>query len=143
VIEVSVTIQADITKVWELFVDLSRWRRWNSVVTILSGGREGKIAEGARFTCLIRRLAFLLPLKPLAEEVVPRRKIILSGRRFGIGARHEFLFDGDEASATVTSRETFSGMMTAFPVWTLPAMRIRKLTGAMLRDLKRAAEIEP
>jgi hypothetical protein len=142
VIEESVTIDAGITTVWELFIDLSRWQEWNRVVTVLSAGPTGKIAEGARYTFLIPGLAFLLPLHPLAETVVPGRIIVLSGQRVGIRARHEFRIEGGEATTTVSSRETFSGVMTVLPLWPLVEMRIRTLTGALLRDLKRAAEAD-
>jgi hypothetical protein len=140
VIEESVTINAGIKKVWEMFIDLSCWREWNTVVTVVSSGGKGKIAEGTSFTCMILPLAFLLPLEPLAEEVVPCKKIILSGHRFGIRARHEFLFEGNEAKTTVTSRETFTGIPSVLPIWIFIEMRAKKLTGDMLRDMKIAAE---
>jgi hypothetical protein len=75
VIEESVTINAGIKKVWEMFTDLSCWHKWNTVVTVLSSGEKGKIAEGTSFTCLILPLAFLVPLEALAEEVVPCKKL--------------------------------------------------------------------
>jgi hypothetical protein len=140
-IEEFVTINTGIKKVWEKFADLSCWHKWNTIVTIVSSGEKGKIAEGTSFTCLILPLAFLVPLKPLAEEVVPCKKIVLSGQRFGIRARHEFLFEGSEDETTVTSREIFAGMPVVLPTWLFLEMRIKKLTGDMLHDLKMAAEI--
>jgi hypothetical protein len=140
VIEESVTINAGIRKVWGMFIDLSCWHEWNTVMTVLSSGEKGKIAEGTSFTCLILPLAFLVPLEPFAEEVVPCKRIILSGHRFGIGARHEFLFEGNEAETTLTSRETFTGIPSLLPTWIFFEMRMKKLTGDMLRDLKIAAE---
>jgi hypothetical protein len=141
VIEEFVTINAGIKKVWELFADLSCWHKWNTIVTIVSSGEKGTIAEGTSFTCLILPLVFLVPLKPLVEEVVPCKKIVLSGHRFGIRARHEFLFEGSGGETIVTSRETFAGMPVVLPTWIFLEMRIKKLTGDMLHDLKMAAEI--
>jgi hypothetical protein len=141
VIEESVTINAGIEKVWEMFIDLSCWHKWNTVVTVVSSGEKGKIAEGTSFTCLILPLAFVVPLEPLAEEVVPFKRIILSGQMFGVRARHEYLFEGNEAKTTVTSRETFTGIPSVLPTWIFFEMRMKKLTGDMLRDLKTAAEI--
>ncbi len=139
-IEVSDRIDAGIGTVWELFVDLSRWREWNSVVMVLSGGEEGKIEEGKGFTLFFPPPVLPLPLKPIAEEVVPRKKIVLSGWRFGVRARHVFLFEGDDTKTAVTSRETFTGLPALLPAWILVEMRLKRLTADMLRDLKRAAE---
>ncbi|MEJ2685189.1 MAG: SRPBCC family protein [Candidatus Sulfobium sp.] len=142
-IEVTVTINAGISKVWEMFVDLSRWREWNTVLTIVSPGEEGKIAEGKSFAFLMRPLAFVGHLEPMAEEVLPFKRIVLTGHRFGIRARHEFFFEGNEAGTTVRSRETFTGITPALPGWSFLQWRLKKLTGYMLRDLKIAAESSP
>jgi hypothetical protein len=139
-VETSVTINAGIQKVWALFTDLSSWNAWNTVVTVLSLGETGRITKGAGYTCRIPLLAFLLPLEPFAEEVVPCEKIVLTGQSLGIGARHEFLFAENDGKTTVTSRETFTGIPSVLPIWILVEMRMRKLTDRMLHDLKRAAE---
>jgi hypothetical protein len=140
VIEETVTINAGIKKVWELFIDLSCWHAWNRTLTIVSSGEKGRIAEGRHFRCLMRPLAFVVSLDPLAEEVFPFKRIILSGHRFGIRARHEFLFEETEAKTTVISRETFRGILPSLPGWVFLQWRIRRLTAHMLRDLKTAAE---
>lgn len=140
VIEIVVTINAGISTVWEIFVDLSRWREWNTVQTIVSSGEDGRIAEGKSITFLIRSLAFAGRLEALAEEVQPFRRVILTGHRFGINARHEFLFEENEAGTTVSSRETFTGISPCLPGWIFVQRRLKKLTGYMLSDLKIAAE---
>ena len=142
-IEVTVTIDASINKVWELFVDLSRWREWNSVLAALSSGAGERIMQGKSFTFLIRSLAFVGPLKPLAEEVLPLKRIILTGSRFGIRARHEFSFEGNEAHTALVSRETFTGITPALPGWRFTQWGLKELTRHMLRDLKTAAENLP
>jgi hypothetical protein len=140
VIEETVAIDADVRRVWELFIDLSYWHAWNTILSAVTSGEGERITEGRRFTCLMRPLAFVVSLEPLAEEVLPFRHIILSGRRFGIRAKHEFLFEGNEAGTIVTSRETFTGILPALPGWVFLRWRIRRLTAQMLRDLKTAAE---
>lgn len=141
-IEVVVTIDAGIDKVWEMFVDLSRWHDWNTVLAIVSAGRGENISEGNSFTFVMRAFAFAGHLEPMAEEVLPFKRIILTGHRFGIRARHVFLFEGNETRTTVTSRETFSGITTVLPGWGLVQWRLKMLTGYMLRDLKNAAEAQ-
>jgi hypothetical protein len=139
-IEESVTINADIKKVWRMFTDLPCWHEWNKVLTVVSSGEKGEIAKGTSFTFLMRPFAFVVQLEPLAEEVVPCKRIILTGHRFGIRARHDFFFEGNEAKTTVTSRETFTGIPCLLPTWIFVEKRMKKLTGDMLRDLKNAAE---
>jgi hypothetical protein len=43
----------------------------------------------------------------------------------------------------VTSRETFTGILSVLPTWIFLEMRMKKLTGDMLRDLKISAETWP
>jgi hypothetical protein len=140
VIEESVTISASIGKVWEMFIDLSCWSGWNTVLTVVSPGEKEPIAEGKSFVCLMRPFVFGVYLKPLAIEVLTLRKVVLSGTRFGIRARHEFLFDGNEEKTTVTSKETFAGIPQALPGWIFLQRKIKQLTRSMLHDLKNAAE---
>lgn len=139
-IEESVTINASIEKVWKMFTDLSCWRGWNTVLTVVSTAEKGPIAQGKSFTCLMRPLAFAVVLEPLTMEVLAGRKIVLSGEKFGIRAIHEFLFDGNEAKTVLTSRETFTGTPLAMPGWTFLQRRLKQLTCVMLSDLKNAAE---
>jgi hypothetical protein len=140
VIEESVRINANIERVWEIFIDLSRWRGWNTALNVVSSIENGPIAEGKSFTCVMRPLVFAVHLKPLAIEVLPCKKVVLSGNKFGIRARHEFLFNGNKEKTTVTSRETFTGIPPALPGWIFVQRKIKKLTRSMLQDLKNAAE---
>jgi hypothetical protein len=141
VIEETITIDAGTRTVWELFVDLSRWSLWNRTLTNVSSGEARRIEQGKPFTCLMRPLVCQVRLEPLAEEVLPSRRIILTGHRFGIRARHEFLFEGNETQTKVTSRETFRGILPGLPGWFFLRRRLEKLTVCMLRDLKAAAEM--
>jgi hypothetical protein len=139
-IEESITINASIKKVWGMFIDLTCWREWNTVLTVVPPFEQGPIAEGESFTCVIRPLAFAVYLRPLASEVLPCKRVVLSGNKFGIRARHEFLFDGNEEHASVSSRETFTGVPPVLPGWVFVQRKIQKLTRTMLQDLKNAAE---
>lgn len=140
VIEESVRINANIERVWEIFIDLSRWRGWNTVLSVVSPIENGLITEGKSFTCVMRPLVFAVYLEPLAIEVLPCKKVVLSGNKFGIRARHEFLFNGNEEKTTVTSRETFTGIPPALPGWIFVQWKIKNLTRSMLQDLKHVAE---
>lgn len=139
-IEETITINSSIKEVWEMFINLSCWHRWNTVMTVVSPA--GRIAEGKRFTFLMNPFV-TLRLSPVAEEVLYCARLTLSGHKFGLRARHEFFFEEREGKTVVTSRESFTGIMPSLPGWFLLRRRIKMLTGHMLRDLKIAAESEP
>jgi hypothetical protein len=139
VIEESILIHAPIEKVWETFTDFACYKDWNTVMEDLSSEEPGMRA-GITFRCALRPFAFPVSIEPFIAEYIPLRKIVLTGSKFGISARHEYLFDESEKGITVTSREFFGGIMF-FALWfAFPAWRIRELTQALLRDLKKATE---
>jgi hypothetical protein len=139
VIEESILILAPPEKVWQTFSDLSRWEDWNTVLKDVSAA-DSRIERGGRFRCSIR--PFFLPVRfePVIEEVVPREKVVWTGSRYGITARHEFLFARQEKGVLLVSRETFSGITVESAPVLFPVQRIRELTRLLLKDLKEAAE---
>ncbi len=139
VIEETVVIHAGIEEVWKTFVDLSCWKDWNTVLEDVRPS-TGKIAEGRHLRCCMRPFAFPLHFDPVVSEVVRPERVVWSGRKYGIRARHEFIFKENNGDTTVTSRETFQGLPVIFSGLFFPAGRIRELTVLMLRDLKKAAE---
>ena len=67
-------------------------------------------------------------------------RVVWSGSKYGIFARHEFIFEKIENSVRVASRETFKGMTVENMRLIFPAWRIRELTKSLLTDLKKASE---
>jgi uncharacterized protein YndB with AHSA1/START domain len=139
VIEETVVIHADVEKVWDTFTDLSYWKNWNTALEDVKPS-TGKISEGRHLSCRMRPFAFPLHFDPVIREVVRPERVVWSGGKYGIRARHEFIFKKTDGDTTVTSRETFRGLPVIFQGLFFPAGRIRELTVIMLRDLKRAAE---
>lgn len=141
VIEESILIRGSIGKVWKTFTDLTCWADWNTVLRDVSG-KDVCIQEGARFRCCLRPFVFPVYFEPEIEEVVPFRKIAWRGRKFGILARHEYLFAETENGVLVTSREVFSGQTITMAGPVFPEWRIKELTVSLLRDLKKEVEAE-
>ena len=137
VIEESVEINAGIEKVWNSFTDLTCWEEWNTVLRDVATESES-IREGGKFSCSLRFFSVPLFFEPRIEEVVPRRKIVWKGEKYGISSRHEFMFIKEDRGGNVTSRETFSGPF--FSGILLPRREIRRLTRKLLQDLKKASE---
>jgi len=67
-------------------------------------------------------------------------RVVWSGSKYGIFARHEFTFEMLEDHVRVISRETFKGMTMENMKFIFPAWRIRELTKSLLTDLKEASE---
>lgn len=141
VIEESVHINASLDRVWKSFTDLTCWQDWNSVMRDVTSGSPS-IEKGGAFRFCLRPFIFPVSIEPFVEEVIPNRLVVWIGSKFGIFARHEFLFEESGEGSTVTSRESFRGMTVDSMPLIFPEKVIREMTQRLLTDLKRAAEQE-
>lgn len=139
VIEESILIKADIKKIWKTFTDLTCWADWNTVARDAVSD-SGRLEEGEQFTFCLRPFSVPITLKPKIEEVVPAQRVVWTGSKFGIFSRHEFLFQQIDDSVLVMSSETFHGLPLLFGGQHFTEGTVRKLTVAMLNDLKMACE---
>lgn len=142
VIEESIIINASLEKVWDIFTDLTCWKNWCSVIEDVTA--EGKrLEEGNSFKCCIRPFDIPMNLEPLVEEIIPMDRIIWSGKKHGISARHEFTFHINGNGVLLTSREAFSGLFMSPLRFLFPKKKLQELSGRMLREIKTAAETAP
>jgi ligand-binding SRPBCC domain-containing protein len=142
VIEESIIINASLEKVWDIFTDLTCWKKWCSVIEDVSS--EGKrLEEGNRFKCCIRPFDIPMNLEPLVEEIDPMHRIVWSGKKHGVSARHEFTFQMSSSGVLLTSREAFSGLFMSPLQLLFPKKKLQDLSGRMLREIKMAAETAP
>jgi hypothetical protein len=139
VIEEEILIHAPVQKVWETFTHLACHKDWNTVMENLSS-EYAEMREGLRFRCSLRLFVFPISVEPFVEEFIPLKKIVLTGSKFGVVARHEYGFEESGKGVCVTSRESFRGIGVIALGFFFPAWRIRELTQALLKDLKKAAE---
>ena len=139
VIEESVLIHAKMDKVWETFTDLTCWKDWNTVMRDVCSV-EKCLSHGGKILCSFR--PFLLPIKATIklEEVKPHERIVWSAKKKGLSARNKFSFQSNEKGVTVTSRETFSGLLVKSLSFLLPKRKMRTLIKTFLGDLKTASE---
>jgi hypothetical protein len=135
----SVTIFSEMERVWDIFTDLASWDQWNRFMKEAARPEASRfITEGQRLSLKIRLYALPFSIKPLVECVLPHDQVVWSARKFGVSAKHEFLFTDLDGAVQVLSRERFS---VARPfLMMLPMARIRRVTAAMLRELKKRAE---
>jgi len=139
VIEESITISASPDRVWRTFTYLTCWADWNTVIKNLSSDNVS-LEKGETFKFSMRPFMFPVYLDLFIEEVIPNKLIVWSGSKFGLFARHEFVFEESEERVIVISRESFGGMTLDSVSLIFPEKRIRKMTKSLLRDLKEAAE---
>ena len=139
VIEEEILINAPLNKVWKIFTDLTCWVDWNSVLKDVSTD-HASISKGETFSCSLRPFIFPVHFETFIEEVELHERVVWSGSKYGIFARHEFIFEMLEDHVRVISRETFKGMTMENMKFIFPAWRIRELTKSLLTDLKEASE---
>jgi len=139
IIEESIFINAPINKVWQTFTDLTCWLRWNSVLKNVTT-EQAYIKKGKTFSCAIWLFLFPVYFEFFIEEVIPNDRIVWSGSKYGIFARHEFIFQTGEKGVRVTSKETFQGITIENISFIFPSWRIRGMTKSLLGDLKKASE---
>jgi uncharacterized membrane protein len=138
-IEHSITIDADIDTVWNIFTDLTCWKEWSTILGDSSSVHD-ILTEGKRFKFCIRPFALPVDVEPVVEEVVPGKRIIWSGSKYGIQARHEFIFSQTENSVILTSREIFQAGPFMKLLFHVPKIKLHELSVKMLEELKEASE---
>jgi hypothetical protein len=139
IIEETISITAPLSQVWEVFMNLTCWADWNSILTDVSSA-EACLSEGGKFSCCIRPYAFAVYFQPKVVEVIPKMKIVWIGSKYGISALHEFFFEETSEGTIISSRETFSGLPILLGGFFFPKQKIKRLTTSFLDDLKRASE---
>jgi hypothetical protein len=140
VIEESVIVHARLPKVWDTFTNITCWDDWNTVIKKVSPGKTEILAEGGKVRFCMYPFHFPVYLEPVIEKVVPKKEVVWTSAKYGISARHAFVFEPVEDGVLVTSRETFNGVTVKALRFLFPEWRLRDLTVAFLRDLKGAAE---
>ena len=138
----SIVINAPLKMVWHTFTDLTCWKKWSTVVSNVSSETE-RLTEGKSFKFCIRPFTFPLNIEPVVEEMVPGQRIVWSGSRHGITARHEFLFEEKNGKTLITSHEIFRINWFKRLFFNIPKKRLHKLSVLMLQDLKFACENNP
>ena len=139
-IEESIVIHAPLVKVWDTFTDITCWKDWNTVLRNVSPEKTEILTEGGKVRFCIYPFNFPVYFEPRIEEVIPRKRVVWSSGKFGITARHEFIFREGGNGVVVTSREFFKGLSLKTLRFLFPRSRLVELTVAFLKDLKTASE---
>jgi hypothetical protein len=139
IIKESITIYSTMEKVWNTFTDLTRWTDWNTVMSDIVCNDQC-LVNGKDIKCCFRPFLFPINVKIKIQEIIPFNRIVWSAQKKGLFAFHEFFFQEAEKGVLVTSKETFSGILTSAGWFLFPEKRMRSLTKTFLKDLKKASE---
>jgi uncharacterized membrane protein len=138
-IEHSIEINAPIETVWNIFTDLTCWQDWTSVMKDVSGEHDN-LKQGKRFNFCIRPFVFPINIQPLVEELIPLKRIVWSGSKHTVSARHEFIFEDKQGRVELKSIETFKVNILSRLFFHIPKKKLHKLSVLMLEELKYASE---
>jgi hypothetical protein len=143
VIEEHITIQAPLSRVWEVFANLAAWGQWNSVCQDCCFVQGTEMAPGTCFSFKLR--PYYLPIKiPLQITKCDQgREVVWEGKRLGVHGVHRFEFQEKDHQVILTSIEIFSGPLFFFSRLLLVPQRLHHLSKQLLRDVKKAAEACP
>jgi hypothetical protein len=139
IIEEAIAIHAPIEKVWDTFTDLTCWLQWNTVIRNVRS-EEHCLSNGKEVKCSLYPFLFPITVNLRIEELIPHELIVWSARKKGLYARHEFIFEKQDNSVLVTSRETFTGLLSKASGALLPKRKMQALTTRFLKDLRKASE---
>ena len=138
-VERSLTINAPPERVYEAFVDHSRWLEWNPHMREMRPLSEGPLAPGFR----ARLAAKLNPFASTWEvtEVNPGRSFAWASSSFFPGLRLVFdhIAEGADGGTRATIRIDVEGPL-AFPAWLAGGFFGRNFLGRSLGALKRMLE---
>lgn len=139
-IQEQVTINAPLSRVWQIFTDIAAWGEWNSVCTdcCFISGKE--ITPGA---CLAFRLKpYYLPIEiqPKVTKCEAQREVVWEGQRLGVHAVHRFEFLENNGQVTLVSTEEFGGPLFFLARLLLVHRRLQRLSIRLLQDIKQASE---
>lgn len=139
IIKETIEINARIEKVWETFIDLSCWKKWNTVMHDVSTTSQ-KLTKGKEIFCRFRPFFFPIKVNISVEEIIPYKRIVWSAKKVGLFAYHEFIFEENERVVMVTSLEKFTGILAKGRCILLPKRKMIDLTKSFLKELKIAVE---
>jgi hypothetical protein len=138
-IKASIIINAPLKRVWQTFTDLTCWENWNTVIRDVRS-EEKTLGNSSILKCSFRPFLFPINVDIKIKEILPDERIVWSASKTGLTAYHEFLFREHEKGVMVTSKETFTGLLTKASGFLLPKKRMLDLTKIFLKDLKKASE---
>jgi hypothetical protein len=143
IIEESITIQAPLSRVWQVFADLASWGQWNSVCQDCCLVQGTEMAAGTCFAFKLRPYFLPIEIQPRITKCVAGREVVWEGRRLGVQAVHRFRFEEQGGAVVLTSTEQFGGPLLFLSRLLFIPRKLHQLSRQLLLDIKKAAEACP
>lgn len=140
IIKEAITIRAPKETVWQVFTEIENWPDWNTVCRECRLEDAETMEEGASISFELSPLVFPLRIAPVIETFEEGREVTWVGAKWGLRARHTFLFSKIDEGTRLESRESFSGPMLWAARLTLMHRRLHGLTRRLLAAIKTEAE---
>lgn len=143
IIEEQITIQAPLSRVWQVFADLAAWGRWNSVCQDCCLVEGTEMAAGSCFSFKLRPYYLPIEIKPKITTCEAGREVVWEGRRLGVHAVHRFVFAERDEGVVLTSIEKFGGPLLVLSRLLGIPRKLHQLSRQLLQEIKQAAEAGP
>lgn len=120
-----IMVEVPIDQVWETLTDFENWPRWNKEVRSVK--LQGPVAPGTEF----HWKAGGSQIHSRLEEVAPLRRVVWTGRTFGLRAVHVWEFQNEGDNTRVLTSESLEGTLAHL----LPGTLNRQLAKALSQGL--------
>lgn len=139
VFEKSILIDAPLHTVWDTITTIVNWKNWSAVMTDVSYESE-RLSKGKSFSFRMGLFDIPIYIRLTVDEIIPESRIVWTGSKYGVLARHEFTFQCKENKVQLASRETFSGISMKLFRFFFPEKKIHELSTNLLKEIREAAE---
>lgn len=140
VIQEQITIQAPLSRVWQIFTNIAAWGEWNTVCSDCCFITGQEITPGACLAFSLRPYYLPIEIRPKVIKCEPPREVVWEGQRLGVHAVHRFEFRENNGQVTIISTEEFGGPLFFLARLLMVHRRLQRLSIRLLQDIKRAAE---
>jgi uncharacterized protein YndB with AHSA1/START domain len=103
IVRLSTVIDAPLTTVWDLHVDIAAWPTWNTDVD--EAAPNGPLSPGSSFSWRTHGL----DITSTVRELIPGERIVWGGPAGGITGIHVWTFEENGDNVTVRTEESWSG----------------------------------
>lgn len=131
----SISIDANIDKVWKILTTIEHWPQWQKSVS------KASVKSNLKAGTVFHWTSGGMPIKSTIEEIEPPERIVWTGKAPGSRARHTWLLTEDGGSTTVETTENMEGWLVSLVALFDKNFLDTTLTDA-LNDLKAAAELK-
>ena len=128
-----IDIEAPLSAVWQLHVDVNAWPTWQTDIT--AAKLEGAFEPGVSFDWT----SYGFSVTSTIYDVVEHARVLWGGTANGITGIHEWLFTETPAGVHVATHESFAGEPVEADTAGMQALLDSSLA-SWLRHLKAAAE---